>query len=155
MELVTVLPGRFVAPVNAAEAGTTRRTKNKRTRSEIGTNERKDLFLSTNASILQKAKFWLRTMQVIILSSISENEPCVFSYLLWLIVRDISLRAREYVARSRTRRSVYYHCLYAQSLQLIDNQSLTFSNSPFKPLSKTSQIMPRRLRKKFIFFSSK
>lgn len=60
----------------------------------------------------------------------------------------------EYVARSRTNGTKYYHCLCALSINLVDNLKLRAAESPFKP-DRSSRILSRGLRKKFIFFASK
>jgi hypothetical protein len=60
----------------------------------------------------------------------------------------------EFVARSRTKGTKYYHCFCALSVNLVDNLKLRTAESPFKP-DRSNRIMSRGLRKKIIFFSSK
>jgi hypothetical protein len=59
----------------------------------------------------------------------------------------------EYIARTRTHGTAYYHFICAQSLQIVDNLDLLLSDSPFKPVFRANRILSRGLRKKFIFFS--
>ena len=59
----------------------------------------------------------------------------------------------EYVARTGTHRTAYYHSLCALSLQIIDNLALAFSDSPLKPAFRANRFKSRGLRKKFIIFS--
>ena len=60
----------------------------------------------------------------------------------------------EFVARSRTNGTKYYHSFCALSLNLVDNLKLRTAESPFKP-DRSSRILSRGLRKKIIFFRSK
>ncbi len=60
----------------------------------------------------------------------------------------------EFVARSRTNGTKYYHCFCALSINLVDNLRLRTAESPFKP-DRSNRILSRGLRKKIIFFSGK
>ena len=57
----------------------------------------------------------------------------------------------EYVARSKTKGTKYYHCICALCINLVDNQMLRAAQTPFKP-DRVNRILSRGLRKKIIFF---
>lgn len=59
----------------------------------------------------------------------------------------------EYVARTKTKGTKYYHCFCALSINLVDNLKLRTAESPFKP-DRSNRILSRGLRKKIIFFSN-
>lgn len=59
----------------------------------------------------------------------------------------------EYVARTKTRGTAYYHSVCAQSIRLIDSLVFGLFNSPFRTNGKESRVLSRGLRKKFVFFS--
>gem|GEM_PF-5048265 len=56
---------------------------------------------------------------------------------------------KEYVARTKTRGTSFYHCLCAMRIHLIDNLNLI----PF-PGHSERKSPSRGLRKKFIFFGN-
>ena len=59
----------------------------------------------------------------------------------------------EYVARTKTRGTAYYHSMCAQSIHLIDSLVFELYNSHNRTNRTGSRILSRGLRKKFVFFS--
>jgi hypothetical protein len=59
----------------------------------------------------------------------------------------------EYVARTKTNGTKYYHCFCALSVNLVDNLGLRTAQTPFKP-DRSGRILSRGWRKKIIFFGS-
>lgn len=55
----------------------------------------------------------------------------------------------EFVSRSKTNGTKYYHCFYALSINLVDNLKLRTAESPFKP-DRSNRILSCGLRKKII-----
>jgi len=58
----------------------------------------------------------------------------------------------QYVARTKTNGTKYYHCFCALSVNLVDNLELRTAQTPFKP-DRSDRILSRGWRKKVIFFS--
>jgi len=60
---------------------------------------------------------------------------------------------KEYVARTKTNGTKYYHCFCAMSVNLIGNLGLRMAHTPFKP-DRSNRILSRGWRKKIIFFGT-
>jgi hypothetical protein len=58
----------------------------------------------------------------------------------------------EYVARTKTSNTVYYHSICALKVNLVDNLSLSDSGTPFKHLDRSQRLISRAYRKKRIMF---
>jgi hypothetical protein len=71
------------------------------------------------------------------------GEPC---YRCSELILDL-----EYVARSGTNGTKYYHDVCALSVNLVDNLRLMTAETPFKA-NRKDRSMSRGLRKKIIFF---
>ena len=89
-------------------------------------------------------------MPISIINTRSGAKPSGYGKLCYKC--DQPIHDAEYVSRSKTNGTSYYHCICALQVRLIEKFELALSEGRFKPVEKSNRILTRGLRKKLIFF---